>query len=349
MRFNSALACAIAAMILASSFALLLVRKRGYEAGALVIAGDQFTDRKAVPLPVEAKSAGYDGQFYYRLALNPFTHQWTEGGIRLDVPTYRQQRILMPLLAWVLSLGNARAIPVVFILINIAALGLLAWSSASIVIETGANAWWSAATWMYPGWVITMSRDCAEILEVALLVTMILALRRQRKVVGTLLAIAAVLTKETALVAVLAFAITTPWLLTAVLAHVALKLTLFRVWHAAPSLGTGHFSIPFAGLVHSFALPRPFLLLTNVEVIAIFALAILAIARVQRTPLMLAFLLYIPLIAILDQGFWIEDWSFMRATSEYWVLGGLIAGRRWGTALTVAIWAAVAGHILFVR
>ena len=46
-------------------------------------------------------SDGYDGQFVYRLALDPFTHAVTAHGITLDNPAYRQQRIATALLAHV--------------------------------------------------------------------------------------------------------------------------------------------------------------------------------------------------------------------------------------------------------
>jgi hypothetical protein len=358
MRLHAAVACALAAMAIACAFAVLLLSKRGFDAGTLVVAGDQFTDARRVPIPVERHSAGYDGQFYYRLALDPFTHQWSENGMRLDVPTYRQQRILMPLVAWAVTGGNARAIPNAILIINIAAVGLLAWSSARIVEKSGANAWWSAAVWMYPGWIITMTRDCAEIVEVALLVTTILAIESHRTVLGPIVATCAALAKETALLAIAASAFAAPAVLIAIAAQLGFKFTLFHVWHAAPSLGTGHFSIPFSGLMHSFAVPRPFPILTDVEIAALFVIALVvaqcgaAVLRGHRFPLLLAFALYIPLIAILDAGFWIEDWSFMRATSEYWVLGGLIAAiarRRVGVALSIAMWCGVAAHVLFVR
>ena len=69
--------CAITAVCIATLFALALLGRRGFDPGVLGVAGDQYTDARRVPLPVEQHSAGYDGQFYYRLAMNPFTHQWS--------------------------------------------------------------------------------------------------------------------------------------------------------------------------------------------------------------------------------------------------------------------------------
>lgn len=348
----------MAALLLASAFAVLLLDKRQWNAGALIVAGDQYTDATKVPIPVERNSAGYDGQFYYRLARNPFTTEWTAFGVRLDVPTYRQQRILMPAIAWALSFGTAGPVPALFILINIASLALLAWTSATLLRDAGINVWWSAAVWLYPGWAITMTRDCSEILEVALLMSAALALRRRKLPLATLLATCAVLTKETALLGVVALAVgelAAAPLIVPISAHYALKFTLFRVWNAAPSLGTGHFVVPFSGLLH--AGPTPFRTLWLAEVSAIAIIAVLAFVSLRRArlPPALAWAAYLPLIAILDQTFWTEDWSFMRATSEYWVFGGVIIAmasprvRAIGVVVIVATWCAVAGHVAFVR
>jgi hypothetical protein len=43
---------------------------------------------------------GYDGQFFYRLALEPFSTAERVDGIAFDAPAYRQQRIGYPLLAF---------------------------------------------------------------------------------------------------------------------------------------------------------------------------------------------------------------------------------------------------------
>src|SRR3954447_9864368 len=64
-----------------------------------VSAGDQYCDPTATPeaLFVAKNSSGYDGQFYYRLSLAPFSHRAIERGIRFDSPPYRSQRIIYPL------------------------------------------------------------------------------------------------------------------------------------------------------------------------------------------------------------------------------------------------------------
>src|SRR5512145_647814 len=60
---------------------------------------------------------GYDGQFAYYIARDPAGSENC-----LDVPAYRFQRILLPALGYVLSLGIETLIPWVFVLVNLAAL-----------------------------------------------------------------------------------------------------------------------------------------------------------------------------------------------------------------------------------
>ena len=89
----------VVALIVAVAYAAYLAARPGNLASdpaRFVFAGDEFCDPARVPsnLPVGIDSAGHDGQFYYRLALDPFSAEPTAFGIRLDNPPYRQQRIL---------------------------------------------------------------------------------------------------------------------------------------------------------------------------------------------------------------------------------------------------------------
>jgi hypothetical protein len=53
---------------------------------------------------------GYDGQFYYRLALDPADLHRAAFGITLDAP-FRVQRIGYPALAWLMSAGQHAWVP----------------------------------------------------------------------------------------------------------------------------------------------------------------------------------------------------------------------------------------------
>src|SRR6202790_4456650 len=57
--------------------------------------------------------SGYDGQFYYQIAGDPL-----HAAQFLDKPAYRYQRIVYPLLVAALSVGQARLIPYMLLLVN---------------------------------------------------------------------------------------------------------------------------------------------------------------------------------------------------------------------------------------
>ena len=50
-------------------------------------------------------AGGFDGQFYYTLARNP----WAPQAAFLDLPAYRHGRILLPALAWLATAGERAA------------------------------------------------------------------------------------------------------------------------------------------------------------------------------------------------------------------------------------------------
>ena len=54
-------------------------------------------------------SVGYDGQFYYYIAHDPFILGQSYNHI--DFPAYRYQRIIYPLTAWLLSFGQPKVDP----------------------------------------------------------------------------------------------------------------------------------------------------------------------------------------------------------------------------------------------
>src|SRR5215469_6833025 len=84
---------------------------------------------------------GYDGQFYYRLALDPANLHRTAFGITLDHP-YRLQRIGYPALAWLVSLGHHRLVPIALVLVNVLALAAVGLLGGMLAAESGRHALW---------------------------------------------------------------------------------------------------------------------------------------------------------------------------------------------------------------
>jgi len=84
-------------------------------------------------------TGGYDGQFYYILARDPW-HKAATGSV--DFPAYRHGRILYLALAWLVS-GGGDPVLLVWALpaINLAAIGVLAWLGAVLARRFGRSTW----------------------------------------------------------------------------------------------------------------------------------------------------------------------------------------------------------------
>lgn len=156
-------------------------------------------------------SQGYDGQFYYRFARNPFNWNPTAYGITVD-HNYRYTRIGYSLVAWIVSLGgNARLLPTVLVVLNLVFVAVMGYLGAKLATEHGRHALWGLAFVAYFGLVISVGRNTSEPLADACMLAGILAYRRSRYVWAALLIAYAVFTNEPILVLAVAFAVVRLW------------------------------------------------------------------------------------------------------------------------------------------
>jgi hypothetical protein len=143
-----------------------------------IMAGHTYTHRAQLPPGLlRVPSAGYDGQFYYRLALDPANWHATAFGITMD-QSYRFTRIGYPILAWIASLGQHRLVPVVLVVLNLLAVAAMAMLGAAFARQAGRHALWGLAFAAYFGLVISVGRDTAEPLAEACMLGGLLAYRR---------------------------------------------------------------------------------------------------------------------------------------------------------------------------
>ena len=106
------------ALVLLYAGALGLAFKRhGLDPSIFVCAGDRFAS--GAPIRTVANSTGYDGQFYYRLAVSPFSRETRVNGIMFDNPAWRFQRITYPVIAMLLSAGQSQWVPISLLLTNL--------------------------------------------------------------------------------------------------------------------------------------------------------------------------------------------------------------------------------------
>jgi hypothetical protein len=155
---------------------------------------------------------GYDGQFYYRLAIDPFNWSHRAYGITMD-HAYRYTRLGYPLLAWLASLGHARWLPAVLVLVNLLCMAAIGWLGGVLARDAGRHALWGLLLVGYYGTAISVGRDTAEPLADALMLGGLLALRRDRRVLACALVTCAVVTDETILVLPVALAAARLWTL----------------------------------------------------------------------------------------------------------------------------------------
>jgi hypothetical protein len=163
-----------AATALAAAFAALFVAVRtishGGKLGDLALAGSTFVHPGAPSdLLVHTGSTGYDGQFYYRLALDPLTRHATAFHITLDNPAYRQQRVGFPATAWAVREVTRVPTSLALVLVNALAIVAIAWVGAQWARQYGRSALWGFALATSPALVMALARDLTEPLATATL------------------------------------------------------------------------------------------------------------------------------------------------------------------------------------
>ncbi len=119
---------------------------------------------------------GYDGQFNYYIAEIPNPAAVTD---HLDVPAYRYQRILLPLLVSLLSLGNHAVVPWLLILAGILFQTAGTWFVASILDTYRINRWYALIYGAWPGFLFSASTGLSEPLAFGLVAAAVYANLRQ--------------------------------------------------------------------------------------------------------------------------------------------------------------------------
>jgi hypothetical protein len=176
-----------------------------------IMAGHVYTHPAQLPRGLLlVPSAGYDGQFYYRLALDPANWNHTAFGITMD-QSYRYTRIGYPILAWIFSFGQHQLVPVALVMVNLLGVTAIAMLGAVFARDSGRHALWGLAFAAYFGLVISVGRDTAEPLAEACMLGGLLACRRGTTpmyLLATVLFAWGAITRETILFAPAAIAVT---------------------------------------------------------------------------------------------------------------------------------------------
>jgi hypothetical protein len=321
--------------------------------GRFILVGRHFATPSQVPpgIPL-AKTYGYDGQFFYRLALSPVNFHHTAYGIRMDRP-YRFMRIGYPALTWLVSAGQHVLVPIMLVVVNVAAIGVMGYLGGVFARQSGRHALAGLMLAGYFGIITSLSRDTAEPLAAACLLAALLAVRARRPVLAAALLAFGALTRETVMVAVAAIAIARvlaivmrrqrpgredlSWLLPSV---------VFAVWQVVMKAAIGRFPLladsdrnagtpfiaPVKALAHNLGrvslnlFDEHDLWLLELAILIAFAVAALLSLRSTRAPVheRLAFVLYLVEICVVTPSTWNSTDADLRSFIEVYLLAVII-------------------------
>ncbi len=186
LKNNALIPALVTLLILALVVAVVILMADG-DPLALARIGTRFSENDP------NGTAGYDGQFVYYLARDPRPET---AAPHLDVPAYRYQRILLPLLARLLSFGNLAWLPWVLAGLGLAAQTLGTWAVAALLKGWGISPWYALVYGLWPGFVLAVRLDLPEPLAYGLVAAALLAITRHRHGLAWLLYGLALFAKE---------------------------------------------------------------------------------------------------------------------------------------------------------
>jgi hypothetical protein len=347
---------------------LPILAAHSFDPTVLIVAGDRFVTAGHTPTPIIIRphSDGYDGQFYYRLALSPFLPQENAFGIDLAHPAWRMQRILLPLLARWLAFGNPAAIPWAFLVLNAAGIFVIATTASWLARRLDWPWFVPAAIAIWPAWLIALTHDTTEIVAAALLLGALAAYFARCFAAYAVLIALATLTRETSILLAAGIAACEAWawlrerrwagwsrpVLTglALLPFFIWRHIVSGIWHTTPqahgvaeNVGwplQGWAEAILANLLnravgvaaHPRDLAMRMTMLAGVAILSLFGVSgMLAAGRAARTPrhagIAVGWLLTLALMSVLTaNGPLIDPTAYLRAFTECWVVGWVLLG-----------------------
>lgn len=245
--------------------------------------------------------SGYDGQFYYAIALSPLEtvaktiknplklsklESQSHQGVRIDNPVLRAKRIGYPLTAWAISgLGKEGVLPFILVLLNILCIGL--GTAACFLMAKSFNAppVYCLGSLLFIGAWMCLYRDLADQMAMVLALFALFFLFREHLWSFSAFGIAAMLTKETVVFLLLGGVVSYGWaffrqyrygksaiLLAPFLVYFAWSFVLSWNDHSTGTL-LKHFDWPFFGMGKGF-LQSPDPILWWVAIIPVLLIAL---------------------------------------------------------------------------
>jgi hypothetical protein len=249
---------------LASVLGFFIIQKWDGDIRAMAILGADFFHPPVLAQVRQSTPAGYDGQFYIALAADPLLRQ-SETLKALDTPAYRAQRIFVPLLAWLVSLGNPTMATYSYV--------ILCWMGAFFsvlllgywLLEEGHHPSWAILFLGSVGFWATVMRALPDAVALALVLLTLCCWKKEKHGPSIFFSVAASFARETSLLASAAIAFHEArhghW--ERAIGVFILPLGLFLAWQAtleqivsSPTaiVGQQNLGFPFSWVTFKFAL-----------------------------------------------------------------------------------------------
>ena len=181
-------------------FLALILAGYGFNPSALIGLGSANHLNDPASLPDDLiifDSDGYDGQHFYHTALSLIR------GERPALPAVRVQRILYPLAAALLSLGQERFLPWALIAANLLAVAVGTAVFVRLLRRRNLSPWWSLLFALNPGMILEVQMDLALPMAMAFAAGAWLCWESRRMWAASALLAAALLTRESAVLFVI--------------------------------------------------------------------------------------------------------------------------------------------------
>ncbi len=348
MKFKTTKSIVLATFLAYSIFIGTLFVKRNFDVTKFINIGSRFAkaDKLSYPAYVIPNSDGYDGQFYYRLALNPFDNQATSFGISLHCP-FIVRRIVYPLTVYFLSLTNASVVPYLMIIVNLASLMLIGYYGSLYLKFLHKNVLLALLFPLSAGFLFVISRDLTEIMAMMFLMGAIVNYLYKKDILATFFLTLAVLTNETTLIFALGFLIYA--IVTykrdkhnfSSLAFSLIPILSYLIWYVflvgnvggvTNIVAQNNIGTVFSGISQFLQkIPsRPYILkrtyLVELGYALVFVVATFYSLRSSKSPTFIKISWFLSLIFVLSltSSVWVDDFAFMRSLLELNILGLMV-------------------------
>ena len=162
-------------------------------------------------LAVQPADHAFDGQFFYRLGVSPWSKDARVAGVQFDLPALRNSRWGYGALAFVASGGDPDLVPWALVGLNLAAAVAVGAIGGGLARATGRHAGWGLLLALWPGFAYSLSLDTSELVAAAFALGALLALRHRRWAGAAALFACAVLTRDTTAVVPFGVAVAGTW------------------------------------------------------------------------------------------------------------------------------------------